>query len=198
MPSSAPRSRRVPRCSYSERGRRCNLSGIGNPPLCHAHRIIVHDAARAAGASRNPGQPIVDAIHDMMQGKPINVDDFGRAAAQTIWEIGQGIASAFVPDMIPNLPRDAFDPTRGWSGTTSTSAGHNPPPPPPPDPTPELEILRARRVLGFKAGQVLTEDAIKQRQRELAKKHHPDRGGKVEKMQQINAAVDTLMAALSP
>lgn len=55
------------------------------------------------------------------------------------------------------------------------------------------EISRARRVLGFTAKEPVTREQVKARQRELARKHHPDRGGSVERMQQINWAVDILL-----
>lgn len=51
-------------------------------------------------------------------------------------------------------------------------------------------------VLGFAVGQQITVADVKKRHRELARKHHPDRGGSVAKMQEINQAVDALMATL--
>jgi hypothetical protein len=73
-----------------------------------------------------------------------------------------------------------------------------PPPPPPPGPQVERqrEIAAARKVLGIPSAVELTEAVIKQHQRKLARKHHPDRGGDVAVMQRINAAADYLLAQL--
>lgn|GEM_PF-7041045 len=64
-----------------------------------------------------------------------------------------------------------------------------PPPPPPAGPDPRV-------VLGFGPGDKLTVVIVKARHRELARKHHPDRGGSVARMQEINAAVDKLLASM--
>jgi hypothetical protein len=50
-------------------------------------------------------------------------------------------------------------------------------------------------VLGFSPGERLTTDMVKKRHRELARQHHPDVGGSTAKMQDINRAVDELMAS---
>lgn len=54
-------------------------------------------------------------------------------------------------------------------------------------------VSRARRILGYSAKEPITKEQVKQRHRELARKHHPDRGGKLERMQDINWAVDILI-----
>jgi len=64
------------------------------------------------------------------------------------------------------------------------------PPPPPKKPGSD-----PRSVLGFAPGERLTTDMVKKRHRELARQHHPDVGGETAKMQEINIAVDTLMAS---
>lgn len=55
------------------------------------------------------------------------------------------------------------------------------------------QVSKARRILGYSAKEPLTTDQVKQRHRELARKHHPDRGGSLERMQDINWAVDILL-----
>jgi hypothetical protein len=72
------------------------------------------------------------------------------------------------------------------------SQGRPPPPPPPrkpPGPDPYM-------VLGFAVGQKVTAAEVKARHRELARKHHPDRGGDVRKMAAVNHAVDQILAEL--
>jgi len=53
-----------------------------------------------------------------------------------------------------------------------------------------------RIALGFSPGQKLTVEQVKKRHRELARQHHPDRGGSVKSMAAINHAVDQLLADL--
>lgn len=68
------------------------------------------------------------------------------------------------------------------------------PPPPPPRPRPAGPDPRV--VLGFAVGQKVTAADVKKRHRELARKHHPDRGGNLQRMQEINQAVDAILATL--
>lgn len=59
------------------------------------------------------------------------------------------------------------------------------------------ELRSARRALGFAAHGELTRTLVKERRRELALKHHPDRdAGATAKMAKINAAVDVLLTVL--
>jgi curved DNA-binding protein CbpA len=51
-------------------------------------------------------------------------------------------------------------------------------------------------VFGFKETARLTESLIKERHRELVRRHHPDRGGSTARMAVINDARDILMASL--
>ncbi len=66
------------------------------------------------------------------------------------------------------------------------------PPPPPPEPTPE----NPRDVLGFGPGVKLTRAMVKERQRELAKLMHPDRGGSTKALQRLNGAATELLKGL--
>lgn len=50
--------------------------------------------------------------------------------------------------------------------------------------------------MGFPETGRLTEAAVKDRRRLLAKKHHPDRGGSVAMMAHINDAADVLLASM--
>jgi hypothetical protein len=51
---------------------------------------------------------------------------------------------------------------------------------------------RARAVMGFSKDAELTEEVLKRRYRELAFKHHPDRGGSADKMAKLNEAMELL------
>jgi len=71
---------------------------------------------------------------------------------------------------------------------------------PPPPPIVDAKVAaarRARKILGFAEGLVLTRKLVKARQRELAKCCHPDRrGGSTEAMAKVNQAADDLLAML--
>jgi hypothetical protein len=109
-----------------------------------------------------------------------------------------------VEDFVDMFSRSAGDPAHDPIAAARARAqdflrraqgqnGHVPPPPPrprrPAGPDPRV-------VLGFAAGQKVTVAEVKARHRELARKHHPDRGGSVSKMQEVNAAVDQILATL--
>lgn len=78
-------------------------------------------------------------------------------------------------------------------------AGHRPPPDPHAEAAAQLAAARrrARQILGFAATEPITEAAIKVRYRKLAQIHHPDKGGSLEKMTELNAAADILYAELA-
>lgn len=79
------------------------------------------------------------------------------------------------------------------------SAERGPEPPPrhrAPNPVHTPEFGRACRALEFAEGERITEKAVKDKRRELAKKYHPDRGGDTERMAEINFAADYLLDLL--
>jgi hypothetical protein len=100
-----------------------------------------------------------------------------------------------LPNDPPHSPLDAARArAQDFLRRSQAKAQGRPPPPPPrprkpagPDP---------RVVLGFPIGQKLTVAEVKARHRELARKFHPDKGGDMRRMQEVNAAVDQLLATL--
>ncbi|HET9061832.1 MAG TPA: hypothetical protein VFO62_00955, partial [Candidatus Binatia bacterium] len=193
---------RVERCVYVESGTRCRRSGTGEPSLCNPHRVALADIAR-----QSPPMPGFSGVRNL-------VDRFvnGRKVTRKVWEdaigdlaaaVASGIGDTQMPpsgdpfadaDIDPNFPP--------WRRRVWTNLGaqqqqqRRPPPPPPVDPAIE-ERRKARIVMGFTPGQALTLEMVQKRRRELARKHHPDRGGSVDKMQAVNAAADVLEAAIS-
>lgn len=179
-----PRTRQ-PRCAYIERGQRCKRAGDGNPPLCSAHRVVLE--AEAARPQR-PGEKIVGLLGRVFRGQKVN-DDHLYAGIEDFVEM-----FSRAPGDPPHNPIDAARVrARDFLRRAQAQAGAVPPPPPrpkkPTGPDP-------RAVLGFPAGQKITPELVKKRHRELARKHHPDRGGSLQKMQEINQAVDAIMATL--
>jgi hypothetical protein len=169
------------RCAYAERGQRCRRKGDGNPPLCDAHRIVLEaEAARPA----RPGEKIVGLLGRVFRGQKVS-DDHLYAGIEDFVDM-----FSRAPHDPPHNPVDA---ARARAREFFRKSQGVPPPPQrpkkPAGPDPRV-------VLGFAIGQKITAAEVKARHRELARKHHPDRGGSVAKMQEVNAAVDQLLATL--
>lgn len=138
---------------------------------------------------QRPGEKIVGLLGRVLRGQKVN-DDHLYAGIEDFVDMfsrGQG-----------DVPHDPIAAARARAAEFLRRAqaqhGHVPPPPrprprKPPGPDPRV-------VLGFAAGQKVTAAEVKARHRELARKHHPDRGGSVARMQEVNAAVDQLLATL--
>lgn len=54
----------------------------------------------------------------------------------------------------------------------------------------------ARHEMGFRPDEPLSEDVIRERKKQLARQHHPDRGGDPARMAAINNAADVLLEML--
>lgn len=193
MPSK-PRPREPKaRCAYIEDRKRCRAAGAGNPPLCDPHRLVIE-----AEAARAHANPLAKVVGEFLSGRVRR--DTVRAAAGTLL----GGLLIELEQIAPGFQRGTM-PTGGtMPGGMPFPFGGNPPRratrPPPVDPVVEAkkrEVAEARMVLGFDNTQPLDEAAIQRRRKELARKHHPDRGGSEERMRRINAAADTLIAALA-
>lgn len=187
------RSKRLPRatrCTFRQGNRRCPFQGDGSPALCRPHQIAVVEASRV----RRPTEVIADAITNFLAGKPINAEATLGAAENLInqWTMGGGMAGGYHPDTAPvgDVGAGGSRPRPWWQAR---------PEPRPPDQTEELRRVRlaARQVMGFAAIEPLTEETIKDRRRVLAKRHHPDKGGSVQKMAMVNGAADILLQALA-
>lgn len=161
------------RCAYTESNKRCRRNGSGNPSLCDAHRIVLE--AELARPQR-PGEKLVGLIGRFVRGE--------RVTDQNIY--------AGIEDLVGLFERHPYANAGPWRTDPKVRRARQAPPPPPRKPA----LPDPRIVLGFAAGQKVTADEVKKRHRELARKHHPDRGGSLARMQEINAAVDQLLATL--
>lgn len=200
MPAKKKPRKKTGRCAYREsQGHRCPRQGTGNPYLCAQHREI---AAAEMGTHH-----IREAVDGLASGARVKASTLMGALGELVGMFTGGVRPQ--PATSPAGP--LFPP---WSFS-------NPPHPHPNDPMASVraqmeadararaeeaadvlrermrETVAARNELGFAPGDQLTLEIIKQRQRSLAKKYHPDRkGGSLEKMIRVNAAVDVLVAAL--
>ena len=176
----SPRSNRIPRCSYREDGRQCLRNGLGNPPLCRSHQLLLQAYAEQ-NEVRGAG---LGALADVLAGRPIS--------RQVIHDILEELGTLFGrgrvdPRMPPGHVRSGRPPPRRV-------------PPPPSGPPPEemerqRRILLARQELGFQPREPITQEMVERRRKEMARKHHPDLGGSVDRMARINQAADILLEA---
>ena len=194
MPPRKPAKPRAPRCCYEEDGRKCGKPASGTPPICPPHAAILRAAAEMP---YNPVAAVVDAVKN---GRPVNLGDVVAGAADLFatmfagrspYAAGAGAAPRPPPSSSsgPTPPPGAgWDPFGAWQQRREQQ------PPPREDPT--AARAAARRTFGWPPGKKFTADELKARFRELAKKNHPDRGGSVQKMAQVNDAMDVLTEEL--
>lgn len=149
----------------------------------------------------------MDMIGDMLNGKPINNQD-AMGIASDLFAAWNGMGAAYRPPIDAHGQtthgRSApFVPFGGWPGAGRPAGwwpGAGTPPPPRMDPQEQARreaVARARKTMGFTDAERLSEDAITDRRKRLARKHHPDLGGSLERMTIINDAADVLLASLS-
>jgi hypothetical protein len=147
--------------------------------------VLEDEAARP----ERPGEKLVGLLGRVLRGQRVN-DDHLYAGIEDFVDM-----FSRMPTDPPHSPLDAARARARDFLRRSQAKAQGRPPPPPPRPRkpagPEPHM-----VLGFAIGQKLTVAEVKARHRELARRHHPDRGGSVAKMQEINAAVDQLLATL--
>jgi hypothetical protein len=162
----------------------CARQGLGNPPLCQAHVQQLYPDAQEF----NDEDP-VNVVLDRLMQEPRVQEAFSAVA---------GRVDAFA-GFLGRIGERAFT---GRPRAPRENQGDSPPPPwgRRKAPEPQRPTLSpqdaARRIMGFKPGQVLTLDQVKKKYRELAMKHHPDRGGDPAKMVAINRANDALTKEL--
>lgn len=182
-------SRRADQCSYYEevdgRRRRCRRNGTGNPPICQKHTEEL---------DQRDDNPIASVISSLFQGKRPAQRDVENAVRSTMEGLfGKRMTEAEVADLLARARAAASG--RGSPGSSSGPSSdarsqardreHA-------EAEKARQVSWARRTLGFTAREPLDGDMIKRRFRELARKHHPDVGGDVRKMADINRAVEIL------
>lgn len=197
MPAAKPatgKSRRAEQCVYTEDSgdgrRRCRRSGLGNPPLCNPHKIAFAETIKAS-EGRKFGGGLADLFDRVVNGKKINRKVIEHAFDDVAaWAAAGATAQQGAPRTGPFRPAAGFPFPPGWRPSPS-------PPPPPVDPriaAQKQARQRARIVLGFTPTEALSPEVIKERRKEMARAHHPDKaGGSTTKMQEINAAADCLL-----
>lgn len=182
------------RCVYESTFGRCSRTGSGNPPLCRFHYELVHYGGAGGHYAEAPSPPtdgrqVGDIFAELFRNPA-----FQAAAAFGLEELLRRAAQA-------RARRQQRAQQSHYTEWPPRPGGRRPPPPPPPGgyPPPGRQVHRGpdpRQVLGFPPQVRLTAAMVRQRRRELAAQHHPDRGGDTERMQAINRAADALLAQL--
>lgn len=186
------------RCSFwFSNNRQCTQPGRGNPPVCSSHDFAVEDGGIDEDEDEDQrwaDDPVLGAVVDRIMDHPAARDLFGRVSG-VIDQFGNVIdqMSGAAPAPKWARPRAAPQPPPRRAAPPPPPRRPVPPPPPPPPPPPRATGPDPRRVLGIPPGAVLTRRLIKDRQRALAMKHHPDRGGSTAAMQKINDAATELL-----
>lgn len=202
----APKAKKPERCSFKEDRARCVKDAsvkVGGVAFCRAHARIVAEAAASPQVDvrtvmHKAVGTAADLLRDFIDGKPISRDKVARSIQDLGWEFG-GAYAAYQPPL-DDVPIDGHDVSGDpGQGQRRQRQRRHPWGYEPPDPEREArrqQLAKARATLGFGPQDVITTDTLKARHRELAKRNHPDRGGSVERMQAINAAVDVVQASL--
>lgn len=184
-------SRRADQCSFYEeiedgRRRRCRRNGTGNPPLCQRHQDELDTRDES---------PIANVIASLFQGKRPSQRDVESAVRSTMEGLfGKRMSEAEVAELLAQARAAARGGSPGSSSGPSSDARSQARDREHAEAEKARQVSWARRTLGFTAREPLDGDIIKKRFRELARKHHPDVGGDVRKMADINRAVEILSA----
>lgn len=200
MPSPTTNRRSKPlRCSYREDERQCRRNGVGNPPLCAAHELVVQQA----GAS-----PLRDVVDRIRTGQRVSSEDLIGAVTELAFGI---FAPGIGPDDVMRARQAAEQARRAAQARVAAEQMRRArvrvdadPPPTSAKPDPngrDPRVVAARRALGFDNLYLhLTADEVKAKRRELARKYHPDharddrdRAFRTQQMAHINAAADLLL-----
>jgi curved DNA-binding protein CbpA len=139
---------------------------------------------------------VIAGVATRLAGRPVSMAE--------IEEIRAGLSSAahFSPSSFGPSSRSSSGSDTSWYQRARDAAARAAQNRAPPDPAAQRaayeqklrlrKITEARSLLGFTPKEPITKEMLKARHRELAKKHHPDRGGSADMMAKINDAMDTL------
>jgi uncharacterized membrane protein YccC len=135
------------------------------------------------------GEKLVGLIGRALRGQKISDDHLYAGVEDFVQMFSRA------PDDPPHNPIEAARArAQDFLRRANAQQGHRqaPPRPPPRKPTgPDPRVT-----LGFAAGQKVTVAEVKARHRDLARRHHPDKGGDVRRMAAVNDAVKQLLSEL--
>ncbi len=199
-----------PTCVFTEGKRRCRRRGTGNPALCEPHRAALDVVAGRQGGFGEQLGTLLDTVLSGRKPTAAQVDRTMASLASSV--LRRPVTVEEFRQTRQQVQRGQWDAVAGQ--VRSSASGRSPSAPPPgPDPAEQQrqqaeahaksqakarlhDIAYARKILGIGPRTVLTEDLIKTQQRVMARKHHPDRGGSTQAMQDVNHAVEILRSTL--
>lgn len=199
MPSKPSRSvTKRKQCVFKEGTLRCTSTGTGSPALCEGHRAALH---HQPGVAEQLGGILDQVLHGQAP-SPSQIEQtmanlagalLGRTVTiEEVHTIRTGVRQGRYEEMVERWQIYQQE-VRGRVSQVRERVID-------PDMAKKIEHAkacgRARAVMGFTAQEPLTVDIIKARHRELARKHHPDKGGDTVKMQRINGSADILLGSL--
>jgi len=193
------------KCEFQEGRKRCTRNGIGEPALCDQHRAALEQFGYQVPRP-GIGEQLGGMFDQMLNGYQPSAAQMEQVAADMA---GALLGRRVTIDEVRKVRHGDVATLRAYAaqlhqarvrrnGDAAASAG----PSPSFDPAIAAKIEhakacgRARAVLGFTATEKVDAAILKAKHRELAKLHHPDRGGSVERMTKINHAVDLLAKSL--
>ncbi len=156
-----------------------------------------------AARPRSPVDVIAESFINFLSGKPVN-REATIGAAESLYANWQGMGADYRPDVSAGESESSAhrrarngQQRQSWEDVFTRGGARGARPQVDPEEEARASArLAARQVMGFAASEPLTEDTIKDRKRQLAKRHHPDLGGSAAKMAAVNDAADVLMDAL--
>lgn len=190
------------RCSFIQGRNQCSKPGIGNPPLCRAHREQI-EAEMEEDLEGDEADMVEDFVEEVME----------HPRVQGVFHKATSVIDRF-SQLLDNVASGRRPDGTRWSQRPPESQGSEPPPRPRPQPDQQRrqrppsaadDAAEARRklaeayvIMGIDPKGVLTPDTIKKRKQELSRVYHPDlnSNGSVEMMKRLNAAADLLLASL--
>lgn len=180
-------------------------NATGASPYCRAHEVVMQSEIAKAESKGSLADIATSAIRDMFAGRKIDSNKVAQDLTEAIWESG-GSFGEFRPDVgdvdwetMFQQARERVHAARGayQQHRQQGSGQRQRPPSEDPEHVQRMRAVQAARAtLGFGPRDAITKEILKARHRELAKRHHPDRGGSLERMKIINSAVDLIAGTL--
>lgn len=194
------------KCEFKEGRKRCTRDGVGAPALCDQHRAAL-DQLGWQLPRPGIGEQIGGIFDQILHGQAPSSGQFEAIAADIA---GSLLGRKVTVEEVRKTRSGDYSQMKAYLDALRTRAaqmpqnGSNGQMPHAFDPERQAKIEymkslgRARAVMGFTKDDILTEQILKTRHRELARQHHPDRAGpeSTVKMQRINQAMELLEKSL--
>lgn len=203
-------------CEFRDGNRKCRRQGSGTPAICAQHRAALE---AFHGIRPTVGSQLGSILEAVISGKKPPAAQVNQVVAGVVGRVmGREISADEIAEARARMARGESPWPSGESDSESDGMGeawkkvqehmnarrqrktaeHDPA-----KARAEYErqqrlraITKAREVMGYGPKEAVKKDELKARYRDLAKKYHPDRpGGSVERMQELNEAMEVLQGS---